>query len=75
MRVHPYRSPGDVTASPSADGFEERAVGVVLAIAGAVGFAIGVVAPRTNATELVLGIALLAMGARTYLRARIEPVV
>ena len=75
MRVHPYRSLPEATENPSSDGFEERAVAVVLMLAGALALVLGIEAPREAATELVLGIALLAIGLRTYLRSRIEPVV
>lgn len=75
MRVHPYRSLAEATDRHAVDGFEERAVAVVLMLAGLLGVAIGLSAPNANATELVLGIALFAIGTRTYLRSRTEPVV
>ena len=75
MPVHPYRSLADTTDHHAVDGFEERAVAVVLILAGLLGVGIGLSAPNANATELVLGIALLAIGGRTYLRSRTEPVV
>ena len=75
MRGHPYRSLAEVPESPSSDGFEERAVAVVLMLAGLLGLVIGLQSPPEAATELVLGIGLLAIGLRTYLRSRIEPVV
>jgi hypothetical protein len=55
--------------------FEERAVGFVLAVAGLIGLLVGLAAPNENATELVLGVALMAMGVRTYVHCRGEPVV
>ncbi|MFO0736630.1 MAG: hypothetical protein U0270_12160 [Labilithrix sp.] len=75
MHAHPYRSLPDATESPATDGFEERAVSVVLMLAGALGLAIGVAAPSANAIELVLGLALLAIGGRTYIRSKREPVL
>lgn len=75
MRGHPYRSAPEETVSPSMAGFEERAVSVVLMLAGGLGLAMGVSSPREAATEFVLGIALLAIGLWTYLRSRIGPVV
>lgn len=75
MRLHPYRSLSRLGEASSSDGFEERAVAVVLALAGLLGIAIGAGSPNANATELVLGIALLGIGARTYGRGRVEPVV
>jgi len=75
MRVHPYRTLSEVAESSAGDGFEERAVGFVLALAGLLGIAIGASAPNANATELVLGIALLGIGLRTWARSPSEPVV
>jgi len=75
MTAHPYRTRSTTEEPAIADGFEERAVALVLMLAGALGLAVGATSPSTNAVELVLGIALLAVGGRTYLRSRIEPVL
>jgi hypothetical protein len=64
-----------VTDCPSTDGFEERAVAVVLIVAGLLGVVIGLQSAPDAATELVVGIGLLAIGLWTYLRSRIAPVV
>lgn len=68
MAAHPYRTPSKTAETAVTDGFEERAVAVVLLLAGLLGMAIGTSAPSTNAVELVLGIALLGVGARTYIK-------
>ena len=75
MAAHPYRTRSKTEETAVADGFEERAVAVVLMLAGLLGLLVGLSAPSVNAVELVLGIALLGVGARTYLRSRIGPVV
>ena len=49
-------------SSSSETRFEERCVATVLIVAGAVGLMIGVDAPRTHGTELVLGALLVALG-------------
>jgi len=48
--------------------FEERIVAGVLFFAGIVGIAIGLSAPATHPSELVLGPILAALGLLTWLR-------
>jgi uncharacterized membrane protein YfcA len=60
-----------VVDSPQLERFEERALALVLIVAGMVGVGVGVTAPPQHATELVLGAIVLVLALWT-LRASVR---
>jgi len=49
--------------------FEERAVALVLFLAGLLGVLLGMATPRTSGAELAVGFLLAALGVWTWIRA------
>lgn len=59
-----------MTSADAMERFEDRIVTTVLLAAGASGVAIGLAAPRQNATELALGLVVSLFGLWTLRRDR-----